>query len=53
MFPSIRVLSHNVGETGDGRYKIYMLHHISLMEKRKKKTLLHTMLGLPLAQYVY
>ena len=36
-----------VGETGDGRYKIYILHHISLMKK-----LLHSILGLPLAHYV-
>ena len=31
-----------------GRYKIYILHHISLMKK-----LLHSILGLPLAHYVY
>ena len=37
-----------VGETGDGRYKIYILHHISLMKK-----LLHSILGLPLAHYLY
>ena len=36
-----------VGETGNGRYKIYILHHISLMKK-----LLHSILGLPLAHYV-
>ena len=34
-------------ETGDGRYKIYILHHIFLMKK-----LLHSILGLPLAHYV-
>ena len=37
-----------IGETGDGRYKIYILHHISLMKK-----LLHSILGLTLAHYVY
>ena len=37
-----------IGETGDGRYKIYILHHdISLMKK-----LLHSILGLPLAHNV-
>ena len=37
-----------IGETGDRRYKIYILHHISLMKK-----LLHSILGLPLAHNVY
>ena len=37
-----------IGETGDGRYKIYILHHITLMNK-----LLHSILGVPLAHYVY
>ena len=55
---SVLLLKSNqkVGETGGGRYKIYILHHISLMKKKKKKKkkkLLHSILGLPLACYVY
>ena len=41
-------IMRRLGETGYGRYKIYILHHISLMKK-----LLHSILGLPLARYVY
>ena len=37
-----------IGKTGYGRYKINILHHISLMKK-----LLHSILGVPLAHYVY
>ena len=44
MYILVTILS---GETGDGRYKIYILHHISLMKK-----LLHSILGLPLAHNV-
>ena len=37
-----------VGETGDGRYKIYISHHISLMKK-----LSYSILGVPFSHYVY
>ena len=38
----------HVGETGDGRYKIYISHHLFLIKKR-----LHSILDLLLAHYVY